>query len=260
MEKIEFVPYDLIHNEECEKTMEQMKSDGFKVDIVLTSPPYNMTSRKGGYADTGRYDVYTDWKTEEEYIDWTVKIFGQFDEILKPNRVVAYNFSYSIENPSLPYKLVAALEERSQFTLIDTIVWKKKSGLPFPANGKRLSRNWEFVFIFVRKSEIKTYENNRKVVSTSASGQNYYEVVYNMVEAPNNDGKCPYNQATYSTELCLKILDIYAKPDWVVYDPFMGSGTTAVACIKRGDLRFVGSEISRAQCLFASDRIQKERI
>ena len=256
MEKFE----NRIFNQKCEETMKQMKSEDFRVDIVLTSPPYNMTSRKGGYADTGRYDVYTDWMVEQEYIDWTVALFKQFDEILNEDRVVAYNFSYSIENPSLPYKLVSEIVEKTPFTLLDTIVWKKRSGLPFPANGKRLSRNWEFVFIFVRKDDIKTYENNRKVVSTSASGQNYYEVVYNMIEAPNNDGKCPYNQATYSSELCLGVLNIYAKPGWVVYDPFMGSGTTAIACLKRGDLTYVGSEISWNQCEFAKERIENEKI
>lgn len=249
-----------IFNEDCIATIERMMNNDFKVDMILTSPPYNMTSRPGGYADTGRYDVYTDWMSEENYIEWTVSLFNSFNNILKENRTIAYNFSYSIENPALPYKLVSEIVKRTPFTVLDTIVWKKRSGIPFPANGKRLSRNWEFVFIFVRKSEIKTYENNRKVVSTSASGQNYYEVSYNLIEAPNNDGKCPYNQATYSSELCLGIMDIYAKPGWVVYDPFMGSGTTGVACLKRGDLRYVGSEISENQCNYAKERIEKEKI
>ena len=142
-----------IYNEDCIKTMEALVINNDKVDCIITSPPYNMTKRKGGYADSGRYDVYTDWKPEEEYISWTVDIFNMFDRILNENRTVIYNFSYSIENPALPYKLVANIEEKTNFSLIDTIIWKKKSGLPFPANGKRLSRNWEFIFIFARKPD-----------------------------------------------------------------------------------------------------------
>ena len=46
-----------IYNEDCFKTIDRMVSENIKVDTILTSPPYNMTSRKGGYADTGRYDV-----------------------------------------------------------------------------------------------------------------------------------------------------------------------------------------------------------
>lgn len=246
---------DRIFQEDCFKTMEKIKESNQCVDLILTSPPYNMTKRKGGYADSGRYDVYEDWKSEDDYLKWTGNIFNEFDNILGKNRIVIYNFSYSIENPSLPNKLVVYVEEHSNFKLIDTILWKKKCGLPFPANGKRLSRNWEYIFIFARKDEIDTYENNRKVKSISdKTGQKYYEAIYNYIEAKNNDGKCPYNQATYSSELCDKLLDIYCQDGWVVYDPFMGSGTTAIACLKRG-LHYIGSEISENQVKYAENRI-----
>ena len=49
-------------------------------------------------------------------------------------------------------------------------------------------------------------------------------------------------------------VDIYCQDGWTVYDPFMGSGTTAVSCIKR-DLNYIGSEISEQQCKYAEDRI-----
>jgi len=47
---------------------------------------------------------------------------------------------------------------------------------------------------------------------------------------------------------------IYAKPNANVYDSFMGTGTTAESCIIE-KLNFVGSEISKAQCDFASKRL-----
>ena len=247
---------NVIYNEDCFATMKKMEEEGLKVDCILTSPPYNMTKRKGGYADTGRYDVYTDWKPADEYISWTVDLFNQFDKVLEKDRVVLYNFSYSIENPSLPYRMVAAIVDNTPFNLIDTIIWKKKAGLPFPANGKRLSRNWEYVFVFARKGEEDTYENNRRVSSVSEkTGQKYYEAIYNFIPAANNDGKCDLNQATYSTELCFKLMDIYCKDGWCVYDPFMGTGTTAVACDRLG-MDYIGSEISQKQCEYARERIK----
>ena len=246
---------NFIYNEKCEDTMARMIAEGEKVDCILTSPPYNMTKRKGGYADMGRYDVYTDWKPVDEYIDWTVGIFNQFDKVLKKDRVVLYNFSYSIENPALPYHLVAAIVDNTPFNLIDTIIWKKKAGLPFPANGKRLCRNWEYVFVFARKGEEDTYENNRRVKSVSEkTGQKYYEAIYNFVDAANNDGKCDLNQATFSSELCTKLFDIYCREGWCVYDPFMGTGTTAAAASKMG-INFIGSEISKDQCDYAINRV-----
>lgn len=245
-----------IYNENCFETINRMVENSIKVDTILTSPPYNMSKkRKGGFSDSGRYDLYKDNLEEQEYIDWTVDLFNKFETILNNQRSIIYNFSYSIENPSLPYKLVTEIVKNTSFDLVDTIIWKKKCGLPFPANGKRLSRNWEFVFVFVRKEEVNTYENNRRVKSVSEkTKQKYYEAIYNFVDAKNNDGKCPYNQATYSTELCDKLLDIYAQDNWIVYDPFMGSGTTAVSCKKR-KLNYIGSEISQQQVEYANDRI-----
>ena len=95
--------------------------------------------------------------------------------------------------------------------------------------------------MFVRKDEVNTYENNRRVKSVSEkTKQKYYEAIYNFVEAKNNDGKCPYN--------------IYTQDNWIVYDPFMGSGTTAVSCKKR-NLNYIGSEISSQQVEYANQRI-----
>lgn len=244
-----------LHNENCLSTMQTILPNS--IDVILTSPPYNMTKRKGGISDTGRYDEYIDWKTEEEYLSWMITIFQNFHTILKANGVILFNFSYSIENPSLPYKLVSKICEDTSFDLVDTIIWKKKNGIPFPANCRRLSRIWEYVYVFVRKSEVNTYSTNRQIVSISEkTGQKYYESIYNYIEAKNNDGKCSLNQATYSSELCEKLLNIYAKPKSIIYDPFIGTGTTAVAC-KRLGLDCIGSEISEKQINFATQRLEK---
>lgn len=247
-----------IYNEDCLVTMEHFPVKS--VDLVLTSPPYNMTSRKGGYADSGRYDVYQDWKTEDEYKDWTVDIFNHFDRILRDNSVVLYNFSYSIENPSLPYKLVTDIENRTVFGLVDTIIWEKDSGLPFPANERRLSRVWEFVFVFARKKEFDTFRCHKGMTSVSEkTGQKYYNVFYNHIKARNNDAETKkLNQATYSSEMCIKLLDIYCGDNYVVYDPFNGTGTTGYAakCCDKQNLCYVGSEISKAQCEYSESRIK----
>ena len=82
------------YNEDCLETIK--KINGKFINCVLTSPPYNMTKRKGGYADKqARYDTYNDWKSEGEYIKLTLDIFKSFDKVLKPNGVVIY---YSEEN------------------------------------------------------------------------------------------------------------------------------------------------------------------
>lgn len=241
-----------IYNGDCVDVMNGMMSEG-SVDVILTSPPYNMTNRKDKNND--RYDVYNDWLPKDKYIEWTINVFRGFDRVLKKNGVVLYNFSYSVENPDLPYRIVNAICDNTDFTIIDTIFWKKSTCIPVPSNSKRLTRNTEFIFVFTRKNEIETYVNNRQVTKISEkTGQKFYNICYNFIEANNTDSKTTINKATFSVELCDKLLNIYAVPGSVVFDPFIGTGTTAVACIEYG-CEFIGCELSQNQCAYISERL-----
>lgn len=254
-----------IYNEDCFVTMESMPIG--QIDVVLTSPFYNTNKKAGkgrtlknttvkdGHYSHVRYDTHVDNMTDEEYCDFTVRLFVEFDRILNLNGVVLYNINYGAENTEGMFRAVNAVLDRTPFTLADVIVWKKPTAFPNNCSPNRLTRLWEFVFVFCRRSESRTFNCNKQVKSYRKTGQASYENIYNFIEAKNNDGPCPLNKATYSTELCGKLLDIYAvRPDVWVYDPFMGSGTTAVACIKRG-FNCLGSEISAAQCEYARQRV-----
>ena len=243
------------YNEDCIDTINNMGN--LKIDCVLTSPPYNMTKRKGGYADKQhRYDKYNDWKSEDDYNMWTSGVFNELDKVLVKNGTILYNFSYSIENPSLPYTMISSIIENTPFMVADTIIWKKSNSIPHPASYNRLNRIIEFVFVIVRKTEIKTFNCYKEVVKISPKGQKYYEIVDNFITAKNNDESTSLNKATYSTELCEKLMKIYTKEGDVIYDPFMGTGTTGVACkiMKRN---FIGSEISEDQVRYSNERISK---
>ena len=77
---------NFFYNEDCFITMGRMKNDSVHPDIILTSPPYNMTKRKGGDGDSGRYDVYkNDFLSEEDYIKFTINLFNDFNDIVKKN-------------------------------------------------------------------------------------------------------------------------------------------------------------------------------
>ena len=235
----------------CESNMDTMsRIEDNSIDIILTSPPYNSTDNKHRQSSSDlydkRYDTYNDFKDVNEYIEWTVSLFKEFDRIVKDNRTVLYNFSYGTENPHIPYKLVSSIIEETEWTIADTIIWKKKSALPNNVSHNRLTRIVEFVWVFCRKNEIKTFETNKKVKSVSKVGQKFYENQFNFIEAKNNDGSQKLNKAVYSTDLCNQLLSLYSKPNWLVYDPFMGIGTTAKSCIELG-MDYIGSEISQDQ-------------
>jgi site-specific DNA-methyltransferase (adenine-specific) len=119
-----------------------------------------------------------------------------------------------------------------------------------------MTRICEFVFVIVRKDEFMTFNTNKEVINTTKEGQNYYEVFYNILEAKNNDGRNNMNKATFSTDLVRKLLNIYVPKDSLVYDSFMGTGTTALGCINE-NINFIGSEISTDQCNYAYKQIRK---
>lgn len=245
-----------IYNEDCIESMKRLHD----INIVLTSPPYN-TSRKGATdlsTHQCRYETYEDALTDEEYIDWTCKLFDGFNAILSKDGSVLYNLSYSSENTWLLWNLVAEIQKRTNFIVADCIIWKKKSALPNNTSPNKLTRICEFVFVLCRKNEFETFKCYKEVTSQrEKTGQTMYSNVFNFLEAPNNDESCPIHKATYSTLLCRKLLKLYSQEEDVVYDPFMGTGTTAIACI-REKRNYIGSELSERYCQWAENRIKIE--
>lgn len=251
-----------IFNEDCRTTIKNLPEKS--VDVVLTSPFYNTNMKaKGGRTifdgktgnEYARYDKFIDVMSNDEYRAFTVNLFNGYDKILKENGVVLYNISYGNENSECLFLTISDILTKTNFTIADVIIWKKKSALPACLSPNKLTRITEFVFVFCRKSEYMTFHANKRHVSTRPTGQKMYENIFNFIEAPNNDGANPLNGATYSSELCDDLLRIYAPQGGVVYDSFMGTGTTAVAC-KRLGLKYIGSEISEKQCKYAENRIK----
>ncbi len=250
------------YNEDCLASMKRMQEKGFKVDLVLSSPPYNTgrpsNSKRSIENLESRYDIHLDDMTDEKYAKWITDIFNNFDKILNKNGVILWNVSYGNEKPNSMWVSLLSILQNTNFMIAEMIVWKKKSALPNNVSPNKLTRIIEPVFVICRKDEFNTFNANKQVKSVSKTGQKYYENIYNFIEAPNNDGSCELNKATYSSELCDKLLNIYAKKDSIVYDPFMGTGTTAIACEKYGNenMMCIGSELSEAQVEYSKKRLK----
>lgn len=244
-----------IYNEDCLVTMQKIHD----VDCILTSPPYNTQGHHGSDMSKHQqlYEDYLDNMTEEEYSKWTCELFSSFDKILNKDGCVLWNISYSSKQPWTLWNLIAGIQSKTNFIVADCIVWKKQSALPNNVSSNKLTRICEFIFVFCRKSELSSFNCYKGITSTRETGQKMYENVFNFIEAPNNDENCPIHKATYSSLLCRKLLLLYTKKDAVVYDPFIGTGTTAIACCKEKRY-YIGSEISERYCEWANKRIFNE--
>lgn len=256
-----------IYNEDCMNTLDRMIENNIVIDGVITSPFYNTNREKkplkeieGNYFHLNyrrRYDEFNDMMTEEQYINFTINLFNKIDKVLVNNGCILYNMSYGTENVDLMYKTIFNIIDKTSFTVVDTISWRKKTALPNSVSPNRLTRICEFIYIIVRKNEIKTFNANKELSSIRPNGQKMYKNYMNYIEAKNNDGSCHLNKATYSSELVIKLIDIYFKENSLIYDPFMGTGTTAVGCLLK-NCYFIGSEISKKQVEYANNRIKEE--
>lgn len=253
--------------DDCLDFMNMLSEKNRKVDIILTSPPYNTSrpsSERSMQNHEGRYKVYNDLRTGEEYCDWCIDIFNHIDKILKPNGVVLWNVSYgtdatiNTEGIGLMWNSISDIIRHTNFTVADKIVWKKKSALPNNVSPNKLTRICEEVFVFCRKNEYKTFHANKEVSKIGKNGQQFYKVIYNFIEAPNNDGSTSLNKATYSSNLCVQLLNMYAPKNGLVYDPFMGTGTTGIAC-EILNLNCIGTEIDAEQVEYSKERLNKFR-
>lgn len=222
---------NIIYNEDCLKTLKNM--DDNSVNLIVTSPPYN----KNFYTKANKniagesckfrkinYDSYSDDLGEQEYIQWQSEVLTECCRVLKDDGSIFYNHSDILNKHNTIHPFFVY-----DFPLKQTLIWNR-------LNTPKLDNNYffpinEYVFWIKKNKNAKTkfYRNRcsfkKSVFSLNADSKNNHPAPF-PIELPNN--------------FILSCTDVGD----VVYDPFMGSGTTALAAIinKR---RYIGSELSK---------------
>lgn len=241
-----------IYNKDCVKCVQEDLAE-HSVDCVVTSPPY------GGDVNVSvvhnkTYDKHVDKIDIDGYNRMCVDLFKGLESVLKPNGVICWNVSYNGQCSEQFIHAIHAILVNTEFTIGEVIVWKKDSAMPIGQSSNRLTRICELVYVFIRRSEYLTYYCNKPCTSISEKGTKGYANISNFIQAKNKDEHTDLNLATFSTDFASKLINLYCPVGGTVYDPFMGTGTTAKACIGM-NRQCVGSEISLAQCEYAKKRI-----
>lgn len=265
--------YDL-YNGDCLSILNMADSPikDKSVDIIITSPPYNTCrhktldqckNKKEMYGC--RYDLYIESMDNDEYANWTIALFDEFDRVLKEKSVVLYNYGMGSDSQTGTsindwFFVISKLVSKTNFVCSDILFWKKYNACPNNMSSSRLTRVVEPVLVFCRKEDDGKCITNKKISSERKTGQKVYNSFDNFIVAPNNDGPNPLNKATYSIKFVSNLMDIYIPDDhdngYVVMDPFNGTGTTGCACLERG-LNYVGIELSEKQYKFTIDRFSE---
>jgi DNA modification methylase len=238
--------------------LDELIKRGTKIEGVLTSPPYNI-SRKNGDMYSVKYNSYQDTLSNTEYIRIQTSIVEKLEKILIKNGCLLYNINYGCENTDAMWLLLANIIENTDLTVVEQIIWKKRNAIPNNVSKNRLTRIVENVFVICRKSEVNTFNANKPIVSAmKGTGQDVYANVYNFIVAPNNNrgSHTKVHKATYSTELCERLIKMYFQEKDTIIDPFMGTGTTGLACLNT-NRNFIGIEMDEKYYCISKDRIDE---
>ncbi len=229
------------------------------VDVVVTSPPYNLGIN---------YNTYEDNIPFKDYWAWIFVILKNIYWKLKPEGSMFLNVGGSCKHPCIGMEM-CQIARNVGFVLQNNIVWVKSISIRDdsyghfkPVPGKRfLNNQHESIYHFTKKGEVQ--------LDRLAIGVNYADKS-NIGRYADQDLRCRGNVwfIPYSTtqkkkqhpagfpvelpEMCIRLHGI--KEGMVILDPFLGAGTTLVACQKLG-VNGVGIELDSMYCEYAMEKL-----
>ena len=248
-----------IHNENCLETMSRME-DNF-IDLTVTSPPYDNLRTYNGYS----FDFES--------------IAKELYRVTKDGGVVVWVVNDSTKNGS---ESTTSFRQAIYFTQIgfnlhDTMIYKKKN--PIPLNHNRYEQCFEYMFVF-SKGKPKTFKPimvECKTKGSKTNGRTFYQTnsQNTPTEGHKNDAVKEYKQkgnvwevptnagtkghpAQFPEQLANDHIISWSNENDLVYDCFMGSGTTAKMAISN-NRNWIGSEMSEEYCEIIKERLNKQQ-
>lgn len=233
------------------------------VDVVVTSPPYNLNKNYSQYEDNLPYD---------DYLNWLFNVFVKIKHILKDDGSFFLNVGSTCKNPYI--HLDVCSRARQIFTLQNDIVWVKsitiqdecKSYGHFkPINSNRfLNNQHESIFHFTKVGDVVldrlaigvTYEHKsnigrwKSIKKDKRCRGNVWHIPYKTVHSQKNH---PAGFPLLLPEMCIKLHGI--KDNLLVCDPFLGAGTTMVAA-KRLGVNGIGIDIDPLYCQMSEELLE----
>ncbi len=215
-----------IYNMDCLYAIQQMIAQGMKVDLIVTDPPYFIRSTKaGGKSELAR--SIQPMNDELQNNNLTVGINEEHLEAMwavmkKPNIYIWCN------GAQIPQYIDFFVKEKK--CKMDIIVWRKTNATPLFCNKYLSDKEYCMYFRKGGYCQPQSYEKAKTV----------YDLPINIKD------KRLYGHPTIKPlSIIRNLVETSSKPDSLVLDPFIGSGTTAVACKELGR-NYIGFEIDTA--------------
>lgn len=229
-----------IYNGDCINVM-QNNIDDNSIDLILTSPPYNIGLR---------YDNYNDNLPYDEYIDWCEAWLKECFRVLKDDGRIAIVHYLSMGNSVYKYSPIATLNNLALnigFNHNAIAVWTDATRRKTSAWGSWLSASSPYIntpyegILIMYKNQWKKKNAGKSTISK----QEFLESVGGVWNIAPSDSKI--HPATFPIKLANRVINLLSYESDIILDPFAGSGTTILSGIINN--RFpIGIDISQIYC------------
>ncbi len=245
MKKLKF-PADFINKNVCGDAVAVMKQmPDASVDLVITSPPYNLKNSTGNGMKDGRggkwsraalmngYEEHHDNMPHDDYVAWQRECLKEMLRVTKEDGAVFYNHKWRVQG--------GLLQDRHDivegFPVRQIIIWRRKGGINF--NPGYFLPTYEVIYL-IAKPKFKLAPKASSLGDIWEFGQ----------ELKNT------HPAPFPVKLIERIVG--STNGKIILDPFMGSGTTAIAALNL-DREYIGIELSKKYCELADERIKNHQ-
>ncbi|WQS34443.1 site-specific DNA-methyltransferase [Helicobacter pylori] len=226
-----------IHHANAFEIIKDFYQQNLKVDAIITDPPYNI-SVKNNFStlkSAKRQGIdFGEWDKNFKLLEW----IKRYAPLVNPNGRMVIFCSYRF------ISYIADFLEENGFIVKDFIQWVKNNPMPRNIN-RRYVQDTEFALWAVKKKA--------KWVFNKPENEKYLRPL--ILKSPVVGGLERVKHPTQkSLALMEKIISIHTNPNDIVLDPFMGSGTTGLAC-KRLERNFIGIESEKEYFQIAKERL-----
>lgn len=249
-----------------------MKEQSLFTDVIITSPPYNIGKT---------YNQYNDDKPREKYLDWMEAVAKNCKDIMKDTSSFFLNVGGKPSDMWIPIDIAERF--RKHFVLQNTIHWIKSISISKedvgkypviqddisvghykPVNSNIFMNNChEYIFHFTKKGNVKIDKLAIGVPYQDKTNVKRWKKASEDLRSRGNTWFIPYETIQRSRphptifpvklpEMCLKIHGI--KKIILAMDPFIGIGSTAIAC-KKLKINFIGFEIDDSYARIAHEKL-----
>lgn len=250
---------------DCIKGMKKYLDDG-EIDVIVTSPPYNLGIK---------YNSYDDTISREQYLDWMETVSKECKRVLNDSGSFFLNIGYNSKDPWVAWEVAFRL--RKHFALQNVIHWIKSIAIPKsdvgkyqnikgdiavghfkPVNSKRyINKCHEYIFHFTKKGNVQLdklavgvpYQDKSNIGRWKSANRDLRDrgdtwfIPYETIWSRKKQRPHP---ATFPVKLPTMCIELHGKEKTkFVLDPFMGIGHTAIACLNLG-IDFIGFEIDES--------------